>query len=713
MHNPITEEFDDPQGRFLYYDTSDVDALEALNLRRHVNLRTFSNATDLIPRTVYTISLPMETINEYSMSDLAGSVPFISETWTSGTYGPDAALGNRNSLRLTAPVVTESIGTAFDLSGWNSTDELSLALPGFPATVTNAWIELQQGTQVVRLNFPAGSGDREVKWPISDLGAVLKPDTVRFSFGGTGTVKIAAIRVLSPDWTPTTLDTNTITGRLEPTVARTGVIPTAPFPKLWRASDPPGEEDPKPVNSKLALNFNTGSMTGANRVTFFLRGRREDFLTQLDLNGQMAGPTLTHGTTQGILNEYGRQPDYGRAMYNPVPQEDYNALRQSQLDTYTQAELERAPDYISEAWVEVTFRFGTTNELYIATTESSDEEEITLPVDGLTPNTSYLLLSDLVDSRLHVRIFALDAFGQFDRDAPLFDSHEISNDFLLKRRKGRIGWEVVLEDGDSYINSIRSRGLMFGEFITQGFESLTPVEGARIFAGATPPRTIHAATVPFNGSTVSIDMFNTRSKDGSAQITADAGTGVQTEFIIFEDFEQVEIEFDLFYPSKSIVQDPYDSTRPHYQFGAYLLSNRNLFVPIQLPSPIGDQWQHIKLTPHRAFLEQSGSYKFVLLQESGSATFWVDNLEVKQRTVAWSGRASLFDPWNRGRNAWTEFRSLVNNEIDGVVFPERGRYLQIRGQALTQEAHIDRMYAKPKYAELGRLVWDFGRKYSS
>jgi hypothetical protein len=89
----------------------------------------------------------------------------------------------------------------------------------------------------------------------------------------------------------------------------------------------------------------------------------------------------------------------------------------------------------------------------------------------------------------------------------------------------------------------------------------------------------------------------------------------------------------------------------------------------------------------------------------GSVTWWVDNLYVRRQTVAWAGRAVANDPWGRD-NAWMEFKHHINSESDGIMFPHRGKWLQIRGQALTDDAEIRKVFMRPKYSELGRLVWN-------
>lgn len=716
MTTPITEEFDNTRGELVGYDSA-VANFDYIVHRRHVNLRNFQTSTEDTPLTMISIDLITgDALEDMTIEDLEGTTATITdENWTAGTYGPDAAYGYRSTLRLnvtTSVLTTRSNLSAVDLSSFDADDWVIITLPNLDTTLldyTASFLRLYQDGSSVTLPFSGhttnGSGGTSVKWPLSMLGQILKPTGVELEVKGlnSGVLTIGAIRILPPDYFVVGPDIDTVTTRMQPTWDHYGIATTA-TPRVWRASDPPGEDDPMPINTKLAMNFFTGHNAASNKVQFFFRSRREDYLTQLDLDGVDFNDDgiMEYGTSQGDLDDYGTQPDYGRAMYDPRPQTDYDNMDQSVLDTYSQAEMERAPDFISESWLQVDISWGSTNSVLISTTETDDDTEILMDAT-FTPQTNYVAMVDVIDESVRVHIYEILDFGQIDRENPVFDTNEINNTFLIKRRKGRVGWKIDLGDGDTYINSIRSRGLMFGEVITQNFESYTPVEGARLFVGATPDLETVLDTGPFNSGIVEYDVFNTQSQDGSAKITAGPAQGIQSQPVIFEDFENSEIKLDLYYPKSTLDAGFYP--------GVYLLGTQNLFIQFSIPGIIGDTWNSLTLTPTRAFIEQTGAYRVIVLQETGSATFWVDNFRVNQRQVKWSGRATLLDPWGRERNKWTEFRSLVNSETNGIMFPERDRFLQIRGQTLTQGASIEKVYAKPKYAELGRLVWNVNRKY--
>ena len=518
-----------------------------------------------------------------------------------------------------------------------------------------------------------------------------------------GPVTIATMRLIPPDWEPKALDIDTRNQVLRPAINPDGTYPSEQLPHIWRAdpADPGGPGDPRPINSRMSVTFFTGAATGSNRIKLYFRGRREDFLTQLDLNGTDPGVIPAYGENMASLGARKRQPDYGLARYDPRPQQDLEGLQQGDathigtgyLQGRTQADLERLVDTISASWAYVDFQFGAVDQLTLGTTETQNDEERYTWGLSLDANSLYALFVDFEDTTLRVRVYAVDEYGAIIFDSPEFDSANVKNDFIFKRRKGRIGWEFQLGDGDAYIESVRSRGQMYGELLTNNFESFTPVTGARIYAGGTPDNTIIPHTSGFRGSTIEIDTRNARSTDGSVKVKSSAGQGFATDWIDFEDFFNTEIYFDIQLPTGTGVT-------------AALLGEYGALIPLFLPTINPNRWQTVRLRLDPGTEQMSGLYKLIILQTSGSNTWWIDNLYVKEKSVAFAGRAEPYDPWNRGGNPWTEFRDLINSEINGVVFPSRGNWAQVRGQALKQGATIDKIYIKPQYAELGRMVWN-------
>jgi hypothetical protein len=244
---------------------------------------------------------------------------------------------------------------------------------------------------------------------------------------------------------------------------------------------------------------------------------------------------------------------------------------------------------------------------------------------------------------------------------------------------------------------------MFGEVITNNFQSHTPVEGAQLFVGATPDINILSGLELYRDATFTIDVNNTRSADGSLKVTSQPIGGVQSSILRLEDFLNTHISFDLYYPSSAVAAGQ--------ELLAGLMNERGHILQLLMPVITGNGWQNVQLRLNKAVREQTGRYRLILVQNTGTATWWIDNFKVTQRSVSWAGRATFDDPWGRFNNRWIEFDNLVNSTTDGILFDKRGKSLQIRGRTLTQNARIDKMYVKPKYAELGRFTWDVGRRY--
>ncbi|HEY5446935.1 MAG TPA: hypothetical protein VIJ87_21220, partial [Pyrinomonadaceae bacterium] len=323
----------------------------------------------------------------------------------------------------------------------------------------------------------------------------------------------------------------------------------------------------------------------------------------------------------------------------------------------------------------------------------NDDERYYWPAT-LTANTSYTFRIDVIDSTVTLKIFEIEPNGAIDVSSPVFDSTGVRNDFLFKRRRGRVGWQIDLHDTDAYVDSVRSRGMMYGEVMTNSFESFTPVVGARIYSGSTPDQTIIPNTSAAFGSEIFADTRVTRSADGSVRVAATPGQGLWTDFHTFEDFNNTEIFFDL-----------YTATGGANNFLPGLLNERGMLIPLVMTRGVDNRWQTFRVYASGASNQMSGKYRFVLMQMNGDFTWWVDNLYFMERSVAYSGRSEALDPWGRGGNNWIDFRSLVNND-NGVLFGTRGNFIQIRAQALKQGINIDKIYVKPQYAQLGRFVWN-------
>lgn len=660
---------------------------------------------------------PISNLESEDMRGLEERPLTATESWTQGAAVKTSSLGNRYALTWdlsTGTNVNVSQDIPLDLSGFTTTDFVSLALPSFPATsltLSQSYLTISDGTASQVFTFSDSvtaltDGNCEARWP-NTLGT-MKPTTITLTMKATAsaTLVVAAIRLLSPQWTPTKLGINTRTENLEPIVTRTGTVPTAAFPTVWRANqnatDVGRASDPRPVNIKLSTVFNTGSLSQTGSVKFFFRGGREDTLTQLDINGGDLNNDgiLDVGYDQGALDALGKQPGYtGQALFKPQPQSDLDTLTQTQIDGSTQASLERLQDTVAVTWVEATLSWTSTTTTILvknSTTYSGDEYTFTVP-GHFDANTNYLFRAGIDENTFRCRVFTLNEYEGVN--TTLFDSGTIVDDVMFRRRQGRVGWTFTLGDGDSYIRNVRANNPVFGEYRSHHLLSHTPVVGGRLVVSATPDRELYQGAKAWRSGSLGIDHSISNSDDGSLQATGSRLFGIQTLPINIENFSQTKITFDAYVPE-------------NFQLNVALANQYGYFIPLVLPALVPEKWNGVQIKPKVASLEQSGRY-FLMFFGSGNTTtsFWIDNLSINQRMISWSARAVQSDPWNRFDPDWTEFEDLINTD-NGVMFRDRGTQAQIRGQALSPNVMINRVYLKPKYAELGRFVWEVpGRRY--
>ena len=128
----------------------------------------------------------------------------------------------------------------------------------------------------------------------------------------------------------------------------------------------------------------------------------------------------------------------------------------------------------------------------------------------------------------------------------------------------------------------------------------------------------------------------------------------------------------------------------------------NLTMPRLQPA----QWNslHFDLGIFRQLLTGVG-YSISILPATDPdkplGNFWVDSTVLGRRRVSWSVRATTNGPWR-------EFRDLVNKPNGAVHFPsaERGTQLQLKADALTQDAWVSSFKVFPRHAELGLPIYD-------
>lgn len=636
----------------------------------------------------------------------------------------------------------ESLVTPVDIqTGYDDDDFVSLSLPSFPASSLNlnqSFVVFTSNTNDT-VNFDAGptdaipfsasltpltnGADCELRFKRGllttvDLSAITGVKFILKDQGSGCTFKCLSIRLLHKDWIYAPNDIDTLTNRLHKPVSLTGstaaasAFPTADldWPIAWKSDNPTGAADPKPIDSAISAAFNTGTLGAGNtnQISFYFRGKSIDYVTQLELNTRL----------QEAIEGQG-QPDFAEALYigrdqlnidamddtlSGVPSEDSIPLgsNQSDLDDETQFNLERVADPISAAWIEFRLEFNSSG----VTVTITDTETVTpYIINGppLTPLTDYVVAINLDGTTGRLQIFRPVA-GAYQEE--IFDSTIIPDPSIFKRRKGRNGWYTHFEDGDAYLQNIRTERMNFAEYRSAPAASISPVAGLQLFPGAINKkdglypgeRGLYSGINPgpFGGE---FEDYTQKSAfafkiNNPAEMPLQ---GIQTNSFYIEDFTGTDISFELFLPQIAL------DNGSIYCF----LWDGYQAIPLSLGSLKANTWNQISIPLDKQFdNRQSGFFTLALCQTIiGSPTYYiVDRIRIDQRVIDWDGQAVTPDA-DIIDTAWVPFKNSINDTNAGIVFEEKDKFLQLRAKARRQSAVIGQIKTVPQYAELGNLSW--------
>lgn len=728
MSVPITERFNDSLGRFRNYDTYDPAVLALVDKQKHVNIRSFFTPTSYEVTLLELGTYIMTELDSFTMSELdALSEQGLSEGWTTGTIAENSSYGYYNTLTLTAggatTLTTSSVLTTIDgavapidiLTGFADTDNIVIGFAGYTAADIDPAQSYVDFTSNSTGDFTAGptasvsftSGGLTSNAPDSfiaarsafnqngiNLGSITG---VRFRIkttGATTVVILGGIRILDPNWQRLSLDVDTITDRLVVTPPTSGNYADSfvdSLPVLFRSDLPSGLNDPKPIDGEIGVMFYTGHVASAvNKVTLYFREQTTDFNAMVDLNG------LEMGDLDGLP-----QPDTGTAAWNVRTQTELEIYDQSELDGDEQYDLERSPDSVSQSWIAFEFKWGTGGvSLKVLNSEGDIFAD---PTPGSVSNDQrHIMVAHLEGNTAWVEVYEVDVNGNIGTKiaTTLDDTSGPYSDFDIKRRKGRYGWKAELNDPNSWISEISSRGMMFAEYRSKPLRSLTPVVGAQLFSTFTEPSNLFTGfgPGPFNTSSTTISQDISLSLSGeSTKISNDPSAplqGIQTNLFDIESYENLDINFDIYCSSDSPV------------FAFLMNEERTSYIPLTMPSIHPNHWNHVTLNPRNYSNDpyMQGYHTLALLFPNVQAeTWWVDNMKIEKRAVVWDGRGVVDDPWLSNNALWTPFERMYNDPNKGILFTQRGKELQVRAKATNQDATISRIQVIPKYAELGRI----------
>lgn len=727
---PISDEFDERAGRWFNYNARSTPSLYGLLGQKHVDIRSFVQTAQLTERRMLDLDqVAISTLNTFRMKDLSGSYAYHNgESWTSGVVGKQADRRNWNGMVLNCPpgtTVTDSVfanpygdKVAIDIeTDFDDNDFLSVAMPAFPLASVN------QATSSITLtsnpdgNFTTGpsktipfsattiplvDGNSEFRVPFSAIDTVDRQSItgIRFTIVATAQCdwRALAVRALGASWQYTQYDFDTRLEILKSTVAPDGSSTRAydfPFPAMYRAGEPAGTGDPRPINISTAVVFYTGSGSGTNRFSFFFREADGDFTQQVDLNGK----------AQSELNNK-PQPNLTMELsYGLRTQTELDHYQQAQLADDTQFEIERTIDPTILSFLQVNVAWtGSSTSIDLVDSEGVGHSFYDLPT--MIANRPYIFIADVQDSSVRGRIYPLDYAGNILVKSQIADTGVVNDPFHFPRRAGRFGWQAQFVDGDAYIESVRTRAQTYAELTTQPLESLTAVEGAEVQAIGTEP--FHYFEDLFIADLVQPNITLARDTDrqtsGESWRIDNPGTvslqGVQTNLMDFNDFGETEITFDIYYPESNV------------ELEAFLTDDKGRIIPLPTPTILPNRWQSVRLTAN-SITAQTGRYRLLVVQPSTgqASSWWIDNIKVQERILSFYGRSKLEDPWHDADIDWVPFKSTVNSKTSGVQFNERGKHLQVLAKAHSMAARINSIHVVPRYAHLGRFVWEEDELY--
>lgn len=475
------------------------------------------------------------------------------------------------------------------------------------------------------------------------------------------------------------------------------------FPAVFRSNAFQGLSDPEPINLTVGVAFTSGSYKVAtssakNELALYFRDVPTDNQTMIEMDTR----------TMASLEAANGQPDFGKALFDARDQEEIDLYDQAELDERTQYGIERKRDESEHTWMECRLRWNEvtgTNELLLHDADGLGYKWANIALEASKAaeldKGKYFLLAQIKDFWMRAKIYQLNQVGEFVSETPVFDTGKITDENLMKRRKGRFGWYANLLDGDAHIDNIKTRGTNFGEIITKPFLSITPVKGVQLFAGSTADKELIEGFERTQPEYMKLAIDPSASSGGKAIRVETTPLrplqGITTNTFQIDDPTNIQISFDLKFPASEI---------PGGNLIAFLLGSNEIAIPIQLSPYSFGQWSHIKVNmPEKLY--QTGGYKVVIMQTLPvvATTWWIENLSAQTYSVKWSARPKGPDAWGTGGQRWREAGFTLNSLNGGIAFPEHGNALQVRAQALTQDAVISDFKAIPQYATLGRTIF--------
>lgn len=566
-----------------------------------------------------------------------------------------------------------------DLSSYSDPDYISVICPSMSDDIdlTNSYFEMTSGengdfeSNIASVSFDDTTnvldlpGDTELRFNISAFSSIdLSSVTgIRFRIKATSNIvfKTMGIRAVDADWQYAPVDIDTISQCLELPVSPTGdpsfdigfpVELTESMFDYW----PIAWQDINPRDFSVSMEFLTGSLEGDNSFGIFFRGG--------NLN-------------KGIVNDL---EDWENSS-SPATMGELNGLSlETDISDPASAAFEYLGAIIKWNADDPTIKvYNSLNEIH--SFSASAGYSFTFE-----PDTRYMATFISHKDTFRIKIYDIDPDLGSIRNL-IFDSPVMSGT-IFSPRQGFFGWWANFEDGDSAIDNIRHRGASFGELTTRQFQSITPAVGAQLVHTSSPAKELVQSfgSGPFGGI-----VTEAAEADTYRIVSQGKMEGIQTNEFVISDWENTILQFEI--------------SKAPGKYTCYLLGAAGNIIELNIAGDYFNQWDLFRYELGGRN-DPTGRYRLIILKTSSqdNTTWYVRNVKAQTRIVHWSAR-NQDDPWNMAPEEWMPFGETTNKSNSGMMFKEPG-YVQVKASLTNNDARISEFHIVPRYAQLGRLVFD-------
>lgn len=690
MTYALNEPFNDIEGRWDQYapwdGTEQSDSAKGfLTTQKHVDLRCFRVVANLDPRPLSEVDVQTGTqldAQTQTQLETKPAVNIVDELWAlSGTglntmtVGEIATKGGWSGLQAKTDggaincTLTSSIATAIDISPGTS---LSIIFPDFNTFDTaTSYIQLSSdpagafgtGHDSAQVFFSSNTAAMpHLKLPVSSFAhsgfdntkvTGVKVGLVKASAPSAGlTFTMMAIRSLDPAWVVSWLDFDTRIGAVCRPVTLDGLVTTGTVAQAFQfVRGNGGKDDPIPADLAMSAYFYPGGLTSPNDATG-------------------SANSGTYNTLAFIFREQ-KNTALGTGEHIEV------GLKFSGNDTYFYAKKRSttggSPGTPTDTGVLTPINVGG-------------------PLDS---SKRYLFTVQIKGTQIIPELYTVTTSGEVVSIA-WRPAGTITN-ALYTYKNGRVGFIADLQSRDAYLDALVVSPQGFAELVTETFESRTPVDGAQLSAVYSADENL------FTGfqSGATLDATKTISGDGSYR---SSGQMTMNSFLV-DDWTQMYLNLAIWVGSAVTeanqptiilngVEDPVSLTLDTALLKAAQWNNLTFDLGLFRDLPTGMSY-FFSIVPGIEPDQPLGFY-------------WVDEITIGRRRVSWAAKATA-------NGLWREFKNTVNNPYGAIHFTpeERGTQLQIKADALTEDAWVASFNLFPRYASLGLPRWDQGGTYEN